>query len=559
MYLDYFDLTEQPFNMTPDPRFFYFSKKHEEALSNLIFGISERKGFITITGEIGTGKTTLCRLLLNRLDKKVKTSLIFNPNLTTIELLQAINGDFGIENRGISKKELVDNLNIFLLDVLKERGNAVLIIDEAQNLTTECLEEVRMLSNLETERDKLLQIILVGQPELRKKLELERLKQLNQRIALRYHLEPFDEKEMKEYIMHRLRIAGSNNSVFFTQQAIDKVYEYSHGTPRLINLLCDKTLLAAFVAGTKSISNQIVQSAIKELRGDRFFPERKAIIFSSNAFSKREGIYKPISIIVILACVILTFFVIFWHKTALIGAISGNSRAGVNQRFTEDQDVKGDAVMPGYDKDGIFRIKEKKDSLQSSVMTLLKIWRVGFMKNDIASLRDDKELIEIMRDLGFETQNVTDLNKIIVFDYPAIINISGDGGSYYAVLRQINNEDATILDPLMGKMVYNLKELSNRWKGEGIILWKRIDGINAPMSNINPNSEVMALQEILKNKGIYDGKIDGYYGSITDKSVSELQLKWGLSPTGNFDIETHMILSRGVRGKAVPSLKNLNL
>ena len=275
MYLKYFDLAEQPFNMTPDPRFFYFSKKHEDALSNLLFGISERKGFITITGEIGTGKTTLCRLLLNRLDKKVKTSLIFNPNLTTIELLQAINQDFGIESKSISKKELVDALNAFLLGVLKRGDNAVLIIDEAQNLTPECLEEVRMLSNLETDRDKLLQIILVGQPELRKKLELERLKQLNQRIALRYHLEPFDQKEAKAYIMHRLKIAGGDDKVFFTQQAFDKAHEFSQGTPRLINLLCDKALLAAFVADTKTVSNQIVDAAIKELRGDNFKTEKR--------------------------------------------------------------------------------------------------------------------------------------------------------------------------------------------------------------------------------------------------------------------------------------------
>lgn len=549
MYLKYFNLAEQPFNMTPDPRFFYFSKKHEDALSNLLFGISERKGFITITGEIGTGKTTLCRLLLNRLDKKVKTSLIFNPNLTTIELLQAINQDFGIESKSISKKELVDALNAFLLGVLKRGDNAVLIIDEAQNLTPECLEEVRMLSNLETDRDKLLQIILVGQPELRKKLELERLKQLNQRIALRYHLEPFDPKEAKAYILHRLRIAGGDDKVFFTQQAVDKVYEYSLGTPRLINLLCDKALLAAFVADTKTVSNQIVDSAIKELRGDNFPSVKKAVIFSNKRFSKNDIISRSAPIAGLLMLILLVFFIVGYQKGFIGAIVKENSAASKSALAKNEQYLE-------YDNDSILRVKKSGDSKMASLITLLKVLKIEFIKNDILLERNkgEKEFKDIIKNFGFEIFNVSGFKQIELLNLPLIINIKKDGEEHYTVLRHIDNNSATIFDPLNGRVVYKLKELEAIWKGEGLILWKKLNGINVQISKVRPNSEVMSLQEILRSRNIYNGKIDGYYGSMTEESVKEFQTRSGLKPTGDFDAETHLLLSKEVKGETAPSL-----
>lgn len=550
MYLKYFSLTEQPFNMTPDPRFFYFSKKHEDALSNLLFGISERKGFITITGEIGTGKTTLCRLLLNRLDKKVKTSLIFNPNLTTIELLQAINQDFGIESKSISKKELVDALNAFLLGVLKRGDNAVLIIDEAQNLTPECLEEVRMLSNLETDRDKLLQIILVGQPELRKKLELERLKQLNQRIALRYHLEPFDPKEAKAYILHRLKIAGGDDKVFFTQQALDKVHEFSQGTPRLINLLCDKVLLAAFVADTKTVSNQIVDSAIKELRGDNFPSVKKAVIFNNNRFSKDDFIRRSAPIAGLLVLILLVFFIAGYQKGIIGALVKENSAASKSTLAKNEQYLE-------YDNDSILRVKKPGDSKMASLITLLKLLKIEFIKNDILLEKNkgEKEFKDIIKNFGFEIFNVMDFKQIKLLNLPLIINIQRDGEEYYTVLRHIDNNSATIFDPLNGRVVYKLKELEAIWKGEAIILWKKLNGINVPISKVRPNSEVMSLQEVLRSRNIYNGKIDGYYGSMTEESVKEFQSRSGLKPTGDFDAETHMLLSKNIKGDALPALK----
>ncbi|MBI5287179.1 MAG: AAA family ATPase, partial [Deltaproteobacteria bacterium] len=246
MYERFFFLKEHPFHITPDPKFLYLSEKHQEALNLFYFGILEKKGFILLTGEVGTGKTTLCRAILDRLDKKVETALILNPLLSDFDLLWAINEDFGIRVNGTSMKEHLDALNLFLLKKAEEKGNAVVIIDEAQNLNPKTLEMIRLLSNLETEKTKLLQIALVGQPELRDKLKLPELRQLNQRVIVRYHLKPLNLEETKFYIFNRLAVAGGRGNVRFTIPALQRIYGASYGIPRLINVICDRTLMVAF-------------------------------------------------------------------------------------------------------------------------------------------------------------------------------------------------------------------------------------------------------------------------------------------------------------------------
>ncbi|MBL4889613.1 MAG: AAA family ATPase, partial [Candidatus Lindowbacteria bacterium] len=269
MYKEYFGLLDEPFRMTPDTRYLFRSSKHEEAISSLMYGISEKKGFIAITGEIGTGKTTLCRAILNQIDEQTKTAIILNPAMTQLELLHSILDDLGIEEdlESPTTKMLLDRLNIFLIEQAQAGGNVAVIIDEAQNLDTDVLEFIRMLSNLETEQEKLLQIILVGQPELNEMLKLPRLEQLRQRIAVRYHITPLDNKEVPLYIRHRLMIAGDEDCVTFTQQAIDAICEYSGGTPRLINIICDKCMLAAYACGRKEIDGEIASTAIRDHEG----------------------------------------------------------------------------------------------------------------------------------------------------------------------------------------------------------------------------------------------------------------------------------------------------
>jgi len=267
VYLQYYNLREPPFNITPDPRFLFFSSKHQEAFNHLLFGVRERKGFVELTGEVGAGKTTICRKLLEELGPRYKTALILNPCLTSYQLLKTIALEFGLKAHGIDRVAYLEALNEFVLKEVNQGNDVVLIIDEAQNLSDELLEQVRLLSNLETDRQKLMQIVLMGQPELRRKLQQPELRQLRQRITVRYHLQPLDLPETAGYINHRLTLAGANGTPRFDDGAIELVYQYSGGIPRLINAACDKTLLAGFVAQTGLITKQLADLAIEELDG----------------------------------------------------------------------------------------------------------------------------------------------------------------------------------------------------------------------------------------------------------------------------------------------------
>lgn len=266
MYESFFNMKEEPFGMTPNPRFLFLSKKHEEALANLSYGIERRKGFILVTGEIGTGKTTISRVLLNRF-KDTDTALILNPSLTQTGLLMSIVEDFGLK-AGRSVKDKLDTLNRFLLERRDEGRNAVVIIDEAQHLSNKALEMVRLLSNLETEREKLLQIVFMGQPELRDKLESKELRQLNQRIVVRYHLESLDPKETRDYILHRIMVSGCDEGYLrIEEDAFEEVFNFSHGYPRLINILCDRVLVLAYLESRRCIGADEVLRAKKDLGG----------------------------------------------------------------------------------------------------------------------------------------------------------------------------------------------------------------------------------------------------------------------------------------------------
>ncbi|MBI4115858.1 MAG: AAA family ATPase [Candidatus Omnitrophica bacterium] len=268
MYESFFGLKESPFNITPDPRFIYLSRHHLEALSNLLYGIESRRGFIEITGEVGAGKTTLCRTLLQETQGRVHSAFIFNPKLSEVELLQGIVEDFGITPKGKRRKDYFDALNRFLLQELEKGMNATLIIDEAQNLSPRALEQIRLLSNLETTREKLLQIVLVGQPELHDLLARPDLKQLRQRIVVRYHLRALDQEDTAKYIAHRLRVAGSEDQ-FFTPEAIERIYALSEGVPRIINVLADRALLGAFIKEFRIVEAAQIEEAQSDLEGVR--------------------------------------------------------------------------------------------------------------------------------------------------------------------------------------------------------------------------------------------------------------------------------------------------
>lgn len=264
-YQDWFGFEHMPFNNTPDPRFFLPTEKHQEALSRLIYAISERKGFVMISGEIGSGKSTLCRTLLAQLPNEVKTALITHTHIDPEQLVRAIAEDLDLPVAGKSKYEILQTINHFLVEQLAAGCTVCIIIDEAQNLSPAALEEVRMISNLETEEEKLVQLILLGQPELRDKIRLPEMLQLRQRIAVQYHLEPLTRSETLDYIQHRIRVAGPTEPLQFRKRAMIEVFNYSRGVPRLINTLCDNALLTAYTRETREITPDIIREAARDL------------------------------------------------------------------------------------------------------------------------------------------------------------------------------------------------------------------------------------------------------------------------------------------------------
>lgn len=271
MYETYYGLQEKAFGITPDPRYLFLGKTHQEAFAHLLYGLRGRVGFIAITGEVGAGKTTILRTLCAQLDEgSYRLALIFNPRLTPIGLLQSINSEFGLPGRRRSLVALVRELNEFLLEENRCGRTPVLIIDEAQNLGAEVLEQIRLLSNLETERDKLIQVVLVGQPELGELLSRPNLRQLNQRIVVRCQLDALDCAETGAYILHRLHVAGRSDGTLFTPAALKEVHRLARGFPRLINIICDRALLVSYVANRGQVSPAEVRQAAREVAGGDF-------------------------------------------------------------------------------------------------------------------------------------------------------------------------------------------------------------------------------------------------------------------------------------------------
>lgn len=297
MYRKFYGLREKPFEITPDPRFLYLSENHKEALAHLTYAVRERKGFTVVTGEVGTGKTTLVQTLLSRLDGNTKTAYLFNPMMGSTDFLHYICQDLGLKSQKRSKGQYLSELHKFLMACYSRNENVVLIVDEAHKLDPKLLEEIRLLTNLETTKSKLLQVILIGQPELDGILEDPRFRQLKQRVSLRYHVQPLNKEDTEKYIKRRLRIAGIFDHNIFTSKAFNKIYSYTKGLPRLINIVCDNALLTGYATEQKVIGYKIIQDVISNLEG--------------MDFQKRQKRWKPFFTILI-AAVMVSITLILW-------------------------------------------------------------------------------------------------------------------------------------------------------------------------------------------------------------------------------------------------------
>ncbi|HVO65261.1 MAG TPA: AAA family ATPase, partial [Syntrophales bacterium] len=299
MYEKFYGFKEKPFDITPDPKFVYFSETHKEALAHLRYAVREGKGFSVITGEVGTGKTTLVHTLLNKMDGAVRTAYIFNPVMNPEDFLNYICEDLGLKSDGVkSRGQNLTLLHNFLLNCFAQNEKVFLIIDEAQSLDTKLLEEVRLLTNLETAKHKLLHVILLGQPELNKTLADERFRALKQRITIRYDLSMLNQNDTREYIFHRMKKAGARNLLIFDGEAINAIYEYSKGIPRLINILCDNALLTGFSQERNRITKPIIQEVIRDLEGVQTIQKRKSLPMLS-------------LIIILLTCVLFVIYFLF--------------------------------------------------------------------------------------------------------------------------------------------------------------------------------------------------------------------------------------------------------
>jgi len=552
MYLNFYGLKEKPFSVTPDSSFLFKSRYHSEAFNHLLYGIKSKEGFILITGDIGTGKTTLCRALLSELGDKTHSALVFNPNLTETELLRTIIEDLGVEIRKEGKKDLIDDLNRFLL-ACSEKGEAVIvIIDEAQNLSPEVLEEIRLLSNLETEKEKLLQLVLVGQTELQEKLRLPYLQQLNQRISVRYHLRPLEKDEVERYIHHRLMRAGSHGEIYFTPKAIRSIYVHSHGIPRIINLICDKALLAGYIAQKKSITGQMVRDGLADLGLESTLPR----------FNRR---WRPGY--AIASMLIILFLFILQMRGGNRGFLP---TCQLPSQFAEariPESLLGESrfsLQTLSDLNGRVQNSQESDGSRESLVTLLKIW--GIQENRLSQelafwKKDTRKFNFSEKAIGFAfeaTQFKGNIERIQMINYPCIVEMRDKGNpskQYFATLIELTPAEAVIVDPWKGKVSITLQEFESAWTNLVIVLWRNFDGINGEIIKGTAHPAIRILKKRLEEIGLL--KIyqpDDQFDEQLEDAVKKLQREYHLREDGIVGSMTKMVLYRSLPFLHLPGL-----
>lgn len=515
MYNLFFGFRENPFNLTPDPSYLFLSRNHREAIDHLLYGINERKGFISIIGGIGTGKTTLCRALLNRLDDDTKSALIFNSFLDDFELLRTLNQEFGVETPvgECTKKPLVDSLNRFLLKTFSMGGNAVLILDEAQNLSRKVLEQIRMLSNLETEREKLIQIVLVGQPELGDVLSSSSLRQLNERITVSYELTSLSRNDIRGYVEHRMKVAGNNGSVQFRDSAISEIYNFSKGNPRRINAICDRSLLVAYTLEKKDISRNIAKKAIKDIKG-----EKGVGVFFSDHF-------KQIS----LSQAILIFLLVI-ISTCAVWIMMGNIELFGTEKIGVDVPKFSAPVQYEGEKQGKNRPTSQEDKLADIYMDAQRSMSVLFTNftreaaaQGLSNSDVDWELVSF--DIKPE--------YYAMFNKPFRVRVSADNdikhfSSLYLVVCSVDNDGVLVEDSSGKRRRIEREVLMKKWDGSVSCIFPLVEididiGTNSPA--------VLMIQKILGERG-YLLDTSGIFDQKTIKELTRFQKDFGLSADG---------------------------
>ncbi len=467
MYTAHFKLNAAPFSITPDPHYLYLSGRHREALAHLLYGVNEGPGFVLLTGEVGTGKTTLCRCLIEQLPDTVDVALLLNPRVSSMELLAALFDELRIsyDPLTLTHKDYIDVLNSYLLTAHAVGRRTVLILDEAQNLSTEVLEQVRLLTNLETANNKLLQIILVGQPELNTLLKRNNLRQLAQRITARYHLLPLSLKDTQAYINHRLAVSGARDPLF-TSSAMRVVYRYSNGVPRLINIICDRALLGGYVNNNTQVDVPIVRKAVQEVRGE-------------NINNQSTTLGWLIGIGIVTALVILVGSVIWWrtHFSSLAAQTVPDPQPNA-LASTTPAEIAAVAKLPVSISPlptppspptllELLQSATTPNNTQAAFITLFKYWNLDYM-----SLTGEKACQRAAtRGLACLLRTGT-WEDIRYFNKPTVIELVTDNGTqHHVVVSHLQDKIATL--DFSGQLFeFTLDQLNEYWLGQFLLLWK---------------------------------------------------------------------------------------
>ena len=462
MYKEHFGLKEDPFSIAPDPQFLYMSERHREALAHLIYGMKADSGFVLLTGEVGTGKTTVCRCLLNHVPEHSEVAFILNPKLSVIELLATICDELGVEYPpGTSSiKVFVDRLNLFLLDAHSRDKKTILIIDEAQNLSIDVLEQIRLLTNLETDKRKLLQVILLGQPELNRLLEKPELRQLSQRVTARYHLEPLSRHDLSAYLAYRLGKAGVERPLF-SRSAVSKLYRLSGGVPRLINLISDRALLGAYSRGDHQISSRVLAAAAGEIFGN----SRKRQLLN-------EWLIAGLLVVLLAVVGVVIFLPSSPSQQEVVATVAGlevQEDASEEELFQEDLPVMEELISQPSPALAVSRPPEVStdQSRDLAMQVLLALWGHSDPVDQI-SISSIAELygLSLLEEEG-------DISLLRTFNHPAILSLTDPDGDhvFYTVLTSIDDSMATLI---VGSDLIRLPvtTLQSQWDGHFSMFWQ---------------------------------------------------------------------------------------
>ncbi|HEY0767877.1 MAG TPA: AAA family ATPase [Steroidobacteraceae bacterium] len=541
MYLSFFGLHEKPFAITPDPRYLYLSERHAEALAHLLYGINEAGGFVQLTGEVGTGKTTIVRSLLAQTPKNAEIALILNPRMTAPEFLLTICEELGIGVQDAalgSRKDLVDILSHYLLRAHGTGKRVVLVVDEAQNLSPEVLEQVRLLTNLETNTQKLLQIILIGQPELRELLSRNELRQLAQRITGRYHLNPLSRDETAAYVRHRLRVAGATTDIF-GPQTMHEVFRLSQGVPRVINVICDRALLGAYSLDRHRVTATLVRNAAAEVFGRRITPHWLAWALTAG-----------IGALLTLATVAL------WNLQPW-GARSGVARAPQSNAAmaaaaaAPAAAVRRPAPPPAPHLGELLAQHAAETDTDSAFARLLGLWGAKYQPNgtDPCSQATQQGL-ECVTERG-------SFGQLRLYNRPAILLLSDSAGtSHQVVLSALDDEQARI--ELGGARTVGIGELSHYWLGDFVMLWRPASSPVKALSAGMRGAEVRWLRQSLQRlHGVAgDAPVNDVFDAELTGWVRDFQRRHQLAVDGIAGVRTQIALASAIGGPDAPLLSS---